>query len=484
MATLKELFKKATGKAVDTEEQLAVSGSNRKYYRLQNKEISLIGVVGTSVEENIAFIEMSKHFESKGLPIPKFIIQSDDSLLYLQEDLGDLVLFDYLRKARLTRVYSTEEKEILRKIMNLLAKFQVKGAEDFDFSVCYPQPEFNKRSVLWDLNYFKYCFLKATGLDFQESQLEDDFESFASALLEAPCDSFMYRDFQSRNVMLKDGKPYFIDYQGGKKGPIYYDVASFLWQARAQYGSELREELLQAYLESLRQYKTVDETEFRKLLNEFVLFRLIQVLGAYGFRGYFEKKPHFLQSIPFALENLREILGSGDLDSAPYPYLLQVLREMTELKQFKEVDMDKPLVVTVYSFSYKKGIPNDDSGNGGGYVFDCRAINNPGKYERFSSLTGLDEPVIRFLEEDGEMPKFLDLAFELVDSSVKRYMDRKFTNLMVSFGCTGGQHRSVYAAQKMAKHINEKFGVKVNLIHREQNMGQQLSERRNTDNTD
>ncbi len=475
MATLKELFTKATGLKATSEERLTVSGSNRKYYRLKNKDISLIGVVGTSVEENIAFIEMSKHFTSKGLPTPKFIIKSDDNLLYLQEDLGDLVLFDYLRKARLTRVYSAEEKELLHKTLHLLPQIQVKGAEGFDFSICYPQPEFNKRSVLWDLNYFKYCFLKATGLDFQESMLEDDFEKFACTLLDAPIDCFMYRDFQSRNVMLKDGEPYFIDYQGGMRGPVYYDVASFLWQARAQYGTELREELIQTYLKSLRQYREVDEAEFKSVLDKFVLFRLLQVLGAYGFRGYFEKKPHFLQSIPFALENLREIMERSDFSS--YPYLLQVLKEMTELKQFQEVNLDKPLVVTVYSFSYKKGIPNDDSGHGGGFVFDCRAVNNPGKYERFSSLNGLDEAVIHFLEDDGEIVKLLDGAYEMVDTSVKRYMDRKFTHLMVSFGCTGGQHRSVYAAQKMAKHINDKFGVKVNLVHREQNMGQQFEAR-------
>ncbi len=473
MATLKDLFKKATGTKADTEVRLTVSGSNRKYYRLKNKEISLIGVVGTSVEENIAFIEMSKHFTAKGLPTPKFILKSDDNLLYLQEDLGDLVLFDYLKKARLTRVFSAEEKEVLHKTMHTLAKIQVKGAEDFDFSVCYPQPEFNKRSVLWDLNYFKYCFLKATGLDFQESQLEDDFERFADTLLKAPINCFMYRDFQSRNVMLKDNEPYFIDYQGGRRGPVYYDVASFLWQAKAQYGAELREELLQTYLNSLREHQKVNEAEFKKMLDKYVLFRLLQVLGAYGFRGYFEKKPHFLQSIPFALENLREVMERSDFSS--YTYLLKVLEDMAALKQFQEVNLDKPLVVTVYSFSYKKGIPNDDSGNGGGFVFDCRAVNNPGKYERFSSLNGLDEPVIHFLEEDGEIVNLLNNAYEMVDSSVKRYMDRKFTNLMVSFGCTGGQHRSVYSAQKMAEHIHQKFGVKVNLVHREQNIEHQYN---------
>jgi hypothetical protein len=343
----------------------------------------------------------------------------------------------------------------------------VLGAQGFDFSVCYPQPEFNERSILWDLNYFKYCFLKSTGLDFQENLLEDDFARLSEVLLRSHSNTFMYRDFQSRNVMIKDDEPYFIDFQGGRKGPLYYDVASFLWQAKAQYSAELKEELLQVYLDALQKLMPVDEANFRLQLKHFVLFRTLQVLGAYGYRGYFEKKPHFLQSIPFALENLRVILRN---EFTEYPYLLEVLNQMTELKQFTEVDVRKPLIVRVYSFSYKKGIPQDNSGNGGGFVFDCRAVNNPGKYERYQSLTGLDESVKKFLEDDGEILSFIDHAFALVDASVKRYKDRGFTHLMISFGCTGGRHRSVYSAQKMAEHIHEKFGVEVQLIHREQNI--------------
>jgi len=269
--------------------------------------------------------------------------------------------------------------------------------------------------------------------------------------------------------MIKNDEPYFIDFQGGKKGPLYYDVASFLWQAKAKYSEELREELIKNYLSALAELAPVDEMEFREQLKHFVLFRILQVLGAYGFRGYYEKKPHFLESIPFAIENLRTILQN---EISGYPYLLKVLRQMTELKQFREVSVRKPLTVKIYSFSYKKGIPHDDSGNGGGFVFDCRAVNNPGKYERYAHVTGLDESVKQFLEEDGEILSLLDNAYKLVDASVKRYMDRGFTNLMVCFGCTGGQHRSVYSAQKMAEHINEKFGIEVQLIHREQNKEQ------------
>ena len=474
MAQLETLFHQYTHEKPLLVTELSASGSNRKYFRLVGETITLIGVEGNSVEENRAFITMSCHFAKQGLPVPQVLAVSEDELFYIQDDLGDTLLFDYIAGGRKTGVFSEGEKEILRKTMRKLPAVQVLGAKGFDFSVCYPQPEFNERSILWDLNYFKYCFLKSTGLEFQENRLEDDFYKLSEILLRAKTDTFMYRDFQSRNVMIKDGEPYFIDFQGGRKGPLQYDVASFLWQAKAQYNDELREELLDVYLDALKKLMPVDENDFREQLKHFVLFRTLQVLGAYGFRGYFEKKPHFLQSIPYAIENLRSLLKTGNSE---YSYLLEVLQEMTELEQFHEVEVRKPLVVKIYSFSYKKGIPQDNSGNGGGFVFDCRAVNNPGKYERYQSLTGLDESVIQFLEDDGEILTFIDHAFALVDTSVKRYKDRGFTNLMISFGCTGGRHRSVYSAQKMAEHISEKFGVEVQLVHREQNIEQGFAPR-------
>lgn len=463
---------------------MTASGSNRRYYRIysEDKEVSLIGVQGTSRDENHAFLTMDEHFLNKGLNVPKVLAVSDDEMAYVQEDLGDTLLFNYIAEGRKTGVFCESEKVMLRQTIRALARFQVVGAEDFDFRVCYPQPEFNLRSIRWDLNYFKYCFLKATGLEFQEDKLENEFERLAYILLQQKkMNAFMYRDFQSRNVMIAPSKenpdelvPYFIDFQGGRRGPVYYDVASFLWQAKANFHDELRNELIDEYLDELGKYMEVDKQDFYNTLRHFVLFRTMQVLGAYGFRGYFEKKPHFLQSIPFAIENLRRLLKNSADD---YPYLIEVLHEMTEMKQFKEVGVRKPLVVKVYSFSYKKGIPADDSGNGGGFVFDCRAVNNPGKYERYTYFTGMDEPVIKFLEEDGEILPLLDSAYKLVDASVKRYIDRGFRNLMVSFGCTGGQHRSVYAAEKMAEHLNQKFGVEVRLIHREQNVERTLEER-------
>jgi aminoglycoside/choline kinase family phosphotransferase len=481
--SLSQLFYNATGKPAGEQTALTASGSNRRYYRIKSEDntTSLIGVQGTSKDENHAFLYMAQHFMEKGLAVPKVLGVSEDEMNYVQQDLGNILLFDYIAEGRKTGVFSAKEKDMLRKTMRGLARFQVIGAEEFDFNQCYPQPEFNLRSILWDLNYFKYCFLKATGLDFQEDRLENEFERLAYILLQNRMNAFMYRDFQSRNIMVvettnekgeKENTPYFIDFQGGRKGPVYYDVASFLWQAKANFHPDLREELIEVYLDELQKYMPVDKEVFYETLKHFVLFRTMQVLGAYGFRGYFEKKPHFLQSIPFAIDNLRHLLKHTSED---YPYLIEVLQKMTEMKQFKDVGVRKPLVVRVMSFSYKKGIPADPSGNGGGFVFDCRAVNNPGKYERYTHFTGMDEPVITFLEEDGEILPFLEEAYKLVDFSVKRYIDRGFQNLMVSFGCTGGQHRSVYSAEKMAQHINEKFGVEVQLIHREQNIERLLT---------
>ena len=466
MTELETLFNQFTHEKLLVIKELTASGSPRRYFRLTGEKTTLIGVSGTSIEENRAFIAMSKHFQALGLPVPHVLSETADAKFYLQNDLGDTLLFDLIAEGRKTGIFSETEKEILRKTIAKLPQIQILGAQGFDFSVCYPQPEFNERSVFWDLNYFKYNFLKTTGLDFQENRMEDDFERMAEVLLLSKTDTFMYRDFQSRNVMIKDGEPYFIDFQGGRRGPLAYDVASFLWQAKANFSSELREELIAIYLGSLKDLIPVDEADFRKQLNHFVLFRTLQVLGAYGFRGYFEKKPHFLQSIPYAIENLKQILKT---DFPEYPYLVEILKLMTGLEQFNRKSNERnTLLVKVFSFSYRIGIPEDNSDNGGGFVFDCRAIHNPGKYPEYANLTGLDEPVKQFLEADGEITTFLQQAIELVDNSVKRYLERGFSNLMVSFGCTGGQHRSVYSAQKMAEHISEKFGVKVELVHREQ----------------
>ena len=441
-----------------------LQGSNRVYTRETDENgRSVIRVVGTNRDENRAFIYMARHFHALGLPVPEIYWVSDDEMTYTQEDLGDTLLFDNL------------DPTLLERAIRALAHVQVIGAQDFDWSYCFPVPAFDERSIRWDLNYFKYCFLKGTKLEFSEPRLEDDFDTLVKNLLSTlnvQPSTFLYRDFQSRNVMIKDGQPYFIDFQGGRKGPTQYDVASFLWQAKANFSPELRERLIDAYLDELEKMCKIVNCQlsivnWKAALPQFVLFRTLQVLGAYGYRGYFERKPHFLESIPLALKNLREILAGLE----DYPYL-------KELAESLPINSDKfglnrmvseNLTVTIYSFSFKKGLPIDDSGNGGGYVFDCRSTHNPGKYEQYKSLTGLDQPVIDFLEQDGEILTFLNSVYALVDHHVERFIERDFTNLQVSFGCTGGQHRSVYCAEHLAKHLKEKYGVRIHLIHREQN---------------
>lgn len=473
-AALIELYKEYVGEAPVDIEELPSSGSNRRYFRLSGKD-NLIGVIGNCLPENEAFLYMDSHFIEKSLPVPKVLAVAEDRMSYLQEDLGDTLLFNAIEKGRLTRAFSPEEKSLLVKTIRRLPDIQFAGAVQMDFSKCYPAAEFDTRSILWDLNYFKYCFLKATGLEFLEDKLEDDFQTLADVLMRSKSSTFMYRDFQSRNVMIRDGEPMFIDFQGGRKGPFFYDVASFLWQAKANFPSTLRSELIEEYIDALGKYKPVDKEYFYEQLRHFVLFRTLQVLGAYGFRGYFEKKPHFLQSVPFAIDNLRELLEKPFVE---YPYLNELLNELVGLKQFSDELQKRALTVRVMSFAYKKGIPNDATGNGGGFVFDCRAINNPGKYERYKPFTGMDKEVISFLEDDGEITQFLEHCYSLVDASVKRYIERGFSNLMICFGCTGGQHRSVYAAQHMARHINDTFNVKVELVHREQNFEQEFKPRR------
>lgn len=464
MKSIEKLFEQYTGsKPVDIVE-LSSSGSNRRYFRVSDGRQSLIAAKGTSVEENIAFWTIAKHFKAKGLRVPTVLAHSEDFVYYLQEDLGNDTLFNLVSEGREKGSYSESEKELLFKAVRALPGLQFEGAEGLDFSVCFPQPEFDERMISFDQNYFKYCFLKATGIEFSEIELDKDFKTMSQVLMKSMSDTFLYRDFQARNVMIKDGEAYFIDFQGGRKGPVYYDVASFIWQAKASYSEEMKQELIDVYLDALQKYMPVDKEAFLETLRHFVLFRTLQVLGAYGFRGYFEKKPHFLQSVPYAMENLRRLLKKP---FAEYPYLSKVLDQLTHLKEFSEMNRDKTLEVTIYSFAYKKGIPNDVSGNGGGYVFDCRALENPGKYEHYKHFTGRDAEVIKFLEDEGGVFRFLENAYSLADAHVARFIERKFTHLMICFGCTGGQHRSVYCAEHMAEHISKRFNVRVHLVHRE-----------------
>ena len=511
MQQLLELYQQWSGADPHSVEKLPGAGSNREYYRLSDAEgHAVVGCIGTSRDENHAFVYLARHFTRLRLPVPQVLAVSDDELRYLQTDLGQVSLFDAIRGGREAGGrYTLKEQELLRRTIRELPNIQLRGFRELDFSNCYPQPAFDTDSVLFDLNYFKYCFLKATELDFHELKLEADFRLLAKDLTAADDEQcFLYRDFQARNVMLDAvGNPYFIDFQGGRKGPYYYDLASFLWQASAKYPYKVRRELVYEYYNALKMYTEVPSPHhFVDRLSLFVLFRQLQVLGAYGFRGYFERKQHFIESIPPAIQNIKELLSERNF---PYPYLVRLLEQLTELPRFQQVqvaaaradgykitdnnpykphpqdgpatfskyDAQGPLVVRVFSFSFGKGIPEDESGNGGGYVFDCRSTHNPGRYEEYKPLTGLDQPVIDFLEADGEILTFLESVYRLVDFHVARFKERGFTNMQINFGCTGGRHRSVYCAQHVAEHIHEKFGVEVHICHREQDITQVLEAR-------
>ena len=485
MKRLIELYKSNFHTEPINIEQIKGSGSDRKYYRLSDNYNSSIGVIGTSLEENKAFIGITKHFNEKKLPVPQILAVSPDYMAYLQTDLGKLSLYDKLAPSRESGFYNETDVAYLEDTIKLLPLMQIRGKEGLDLSLCFPTSIMDETAIHFDLNYFKYCFLKLLQhIEFNEIMLENDFCKLSSDIIKTAegYNTLMLRDFQSRNVMLcKKGntkRPYFIDYQGCRLGPKEYDLASFLWQSSAKYPSTLRNRLVDTYIKSLSDIlPTTDPDTVRKNLRLMVLFRLLQVLGAYGFRGYIEHKAYFLNSIPLAINNIKELVDNGV--TKPYPYLEQILCKIiivfNEHKQEGKpsttpIDTHKQgLTVTVYSFSYKKGIPIDTSGNGGGYVFDCRSTHNPGRFEEYKKLTGLDEKVIKYLEDDGEITTFLSNIYPIVNHHVTRFLERHFTHLMICFGCTGGQHRSVYSAQHVAEYIHNTFtNVNVHLIHREQ----------------
>lgn len=476
------MYRATYGTSPRVMEQLPGAGSNRHYFRLYAPEAagdagipaSMIGTVGEDLAENRAFITLADHFRERGIAVPEVYAASDDGGCYLQQDLGSRSLFAEIERGRGAGSFDSRATGLMAQAMELLAAVQYRGADGLDFSVCYPDASMNRRMIDWDLSYFKYCFLKPSGIEVPENGLQDDFARLGDRLygVAACADTFMVRDFQSRNVMVTDdGMPYLIDFQGGRRGPAEYDVASFLWQARASVPDSLRVELIDRYVAAVRKLsKSFDEATFRANLPQFVLFRLLQVLGAYGFRGWMEGKSHFLQSIPAALASVASLLD-GDL-GREYPVIKSCIGQVRGLRRIGQLERELALppydglTVKVFSFSYKKGVPPDLSGNGGGFLFDCRAVHNPGRYERYKALTGRDEPVRRFLEDDGEMLDFLGHCQALVDSSVTRYLMRGFSSLSVGFGCTGGQHRSVYGAESMARHIKERFPqVRVLLVH-------------------
>jgi aminoglycoside/choline kinase family phosphotransferase len=470
LALLSDLYSSWCGKSAASIIKLPASGSSREYYRITGPGTTVIGAINHDREENVAFIEFSRHFRSKGLAVPEIYLVNLDQHVYLQEDLGEVTLFDYIFQVRDNGIFPPELTNVYKEVLTQLQKFQIDGARDLDYSVCYPRSSFDRLSMQWDLSYFKYYFLKLANIPFNEQLLENDYNNLIQYLLSQQTGFFLYRDFQSRNVMLREGKPYFIDYQGGRRGALPYDVASLLFDSKADIPPAIREELLEHYLHQLEQYPEVDRTSFRESYYPYVLIRIMQAMGAFGFRGFYEKKSHFLQSIPYALNDLKWILENVKFP-IEMPTLFGVYERLLtapKLKRFRDKTGRKStLTVSISSFSYQHGIPDDPSGHGGGYVFDCRVITNPGKQETFRHLTGKDKTVMEFLSHQSDVNEFLSNAFSLVDMSVDKYEERQYTHLMVSFGCTGGQHRSVYCAERLAEHLRESQAVQVTLWHRE-----------------
>ncbi|HPJ44897.1 MAG TPA: RNase adapter RapZ [Tenuifilaceae bacterium] len=466
--TISQLFKSFTGVNAETIVKLPQSGSDRQYFRLSAQGKSYIGAYNPDIQENRTFIYLTKHFHKAGLPVSEIFGVSPDETCYLLTDLGDETLFQKVVATNWREPDSETVKEILKESLTQLAYFQVEGAKGLDFTNCYPKSSFDLQSVMWDFNYFKYCFLKPSGIPFNEANLENDFLAFARVLLSHSCSYFLYRDFQSRNIMLVSGKPYFIDYQGGRRGPLLYDVASFLYQAKAQFPQHLRDELFEFYLSKVEELTEVESEKLRNEFPYFILFRVLQTLGAYGYRGFFERRTHFLQSIPYAAANLKGLINRIDIQ---IPELQKVLLQICEKYEVpgEQTEHFNGLTIEVTSFSFKKGYPEGHPEHGGGFVFDCRSLPNPGRLEEYRNMNGTQKPVAEYLKKYDEVDSYFNKVRSIVDDSVQVYLNRGFQNLAVSFGCTGGQHRSVYMASRLAKSLMGNNNLRVILNHRELN---------------
>ena len=465
-----KLFEDWSGETAEKMDQIAQAGSDRRYFRIRGAKKSAIGTYNAEFKENKAFIRFTQHFWHKGMPVPEVYAESLLNGIYLQEDLGDAQLFNFLPP--IGTPWTDDLVGLYKKSVSALADLQIRGGEGLDYSVCYPRAAFDKQSMMWDLNYFKHYFLKLAKVPFDEQALEDDFQKFTNYLLLADCQYFLFRDFQSRNIMIKDGNPYFIDYQGGRQGALQYDVASLLYQAKGGVPPSVKKDIFEHYVDKVESLISIDRDFFKDMYYGYVLIRCLQALGAYGFRGLYERKEHFLSSIPFAINQIEDILGYIKMP-VKLPELFKCLKLIVQSDQFDDFDKKKyansPLTVTVNSFSYlKTGYPEDPSVNGGGFVFDCRFIENPGRYEPFKHLTGRDKSVIEFLKTNSQIDNFLQNVYGIVDRAVENYLERSFKSLVINFGCTGGQHRSVYSADQLAKHLSEKYGVQVALNHIEQ----------------
>ena len=467
---LARLFRRTFGRAPTGIVPLGADGSKRRYFRLGDDEQTIIGAANDDHRENVAFLSLSRHFRRHGLPVPELYAEELEQGVYLQQDLGNEALFDLVRTIRdEDGGFSDRLIRMYRRVLDDLPRFQVAAAEDLDFSVCYPRSRFDAQSIRWDLNYFKYHFLKLVPIEFDEQELEDDFERFTDFLLKSDTSFFLYRDFQSRNIMWHEGQPHYIDYQGGRRGALQYDVASLLQDGKADIPWEIRDELLDYYIEAVGAFAPVHRKSFLAHYYGYALVRLMQALGAYGYRGLYEGKSHFLTSVSHGVRNLEGLLARADLP-VNLPELDRVWSRIVEdsaLRRMGEVS-GEGLTVHIWSFSYHVGLPRDPSGNGGGFIFDCRIVKNPGRIPEYAALTGKDPPVAAFLDELQEAQSFLGDANTMVDRAVDHHLRRGFSDLTVAFGCTGGQHRSVYFAERLAAHLKERQDLTVRLRHREQ----------------
>ncbi len=463
-----QLFQKHYPHEVKDIKALPLSGSDRLYFRLFYQNETMLGAYNPVEEENRAFLHFSKQFRESGLNVPEIYAEDLESNMYLLEDLGDVTLFSLLPHRRDQVLFGDDIMGLYKKVLNQLPLFQVMGTQKLDFSLCFPRHSFDRNSMMWDLNYFKYYFLKLAGIQFNEQRLEDDFHAFCDFLQEADAAYFLYRDFQSRNIMIRDGEPWFIDYQGGRKGPLQYDIASLLYDAKDNIHPQQRDELLEYYIHSLKKHIQFDENKFREYFYGFVLIRILQALGAYGFRGFYEKKALFLQSIFYARRNLNWLLENEKIP-ASVPYLATLMEKIVTSSKLKKYDQPMgKLKVNIRSFSYHHGLPTDESGNGGGFVFDCRSLPNPGREEAYKRLTGKDSEVVAYLEREPSVKFFIDTTVSLVEKSVQAYQERGFTHLMVNYGCTGGQHRSVYSAEKLTDYLQANYDIDIELKHCEE----------------
>jgi aminoglycoside/choline kinase family phosphotransferase len=462
---LTDLFRSRFGEPVSTIATLKGDGSDRKLYRLVSAARTAIGVVNPDAKENRAFLEFSSHFRKCGLPVPDIYAEDPERGMYLEEDLGDTTLFQFLSAHRDKDELSPETLALYRTVVEYLPRFQIQAGRSLNYTACYPRASFDRQSMLWDLNYFKYYFLRLAKIPFSEQELENDFKRFTEFLLKAERRFFLYRDFQSRNIMVRDGAPFFIDYQGGRRGALQYDLASLLFDAKADLPLEVRDELVERYLEAASKQEPIEREAFLAYYPGFVYIRIMQAMGAYGLRGFYERKSQFLASIPYAVRNLEHLLRACTLP-VELPELVHVWRRLvasSALRQFGTASLR--LTVRIQSFSYKDGVPTDERGHGGGYVFDCRSLPNPGRFETYAKLSGRDDAVVAFLEAEPAVAAFVGHAFALIGQTVASYQKRNFTDLMVSFGCTGGQHRSVYCAELLARHLRERFDVNVEVRH-------------------